>query len=466
MQRKNDMKQINFIKHALIAAVIIFTTNTHILYAAPVESLVTDKGNGLYIIDAKASNPKNYKKITGFTITARLATKGSIGGGALNINALLVSQGVHTADEFTMDYDGGIPRYAGKSPELVTFCDYEGATMFFKHAQNEVFITNPLQLTYKGDKALFTDKDSCLTVSSIFGQFEVTDVLWYCGDIKAGNTDADKDWPVSVKTIKYPDLKTCANGNAYNYVDIEEPEGCGPFPVILWIHGGGWQSLSRKSCFIRDTMNYLISKGYAVASADYTLSINNNGIITSGYPQMIYDLKAAVRFLRANAKQYNLDTRFIAAMGESAGGHLAQLLGTTNGKAEYENLSMGNESYSSDVQLIVSYFGPTELTGLFGIAALGNNASDELGEAGSPYYQVNKNTPPIFLTHGRNDQTVPFQQSVDMEAKAKALIGAENVVTVFYDNAPHASIAAYDTKSAAQKVEQFITANWKKTQAK
>lgn len=122
---------------------------------------------------------------------------------------------------------------------------------------------------------------------------------------------------------------------------------------------------------------------------------------------------------------------------------------------------MGNAKYSSDVQLIVSYFGPTELTGLFGLAALGNDASEELSEAASPFNQVNKNTPPLYLTHGRNDQTVPFQQSLDMEAKAKSLIGDENVVTVYYDDAPHASIAAYDTESAAQKVEQFITSNWK-----
>lgn len=319
------MKQKFVTNATFLSALFIFSFCANSLFAEPATGLVEDKGNGLYVLDAKVSNPKDYKKITGFTLTAQLTEKGSLGG-ALEINAILASIGAHDAADFSIDYAGGIPRYTGTANELVTFCDYDGATMFFKHAQKDQFITNPLQLTYKGDKALFTDENSFITVSSIFGKFEVTDVLWYCGDIKASSSESNGNWPVSVKTKKYADIKTCPNGTAANFVDIEVPEGKGPFPVILWIHGGGWQGLSRKSCFIRDTMDYLLSKGYAVASAEYTLSINNNGIMTSGYPQMIYDLKTAVRFLRANAKKYNLDTRFVVAMGESAGGHLAQLI--------------------------------------------------------------------------------------------------------------------------------------------
>jgi Dipeptidyl aminopeptidases/acylaminoacyl-peptidases len=139
---------------------------------------------------------------------------------------------------------------------------------------------------------------------------------------------------------------------------------------------------------------------------------------------------------------------------------LAMLMGTTNGPS-YELLSMGNVQYSSEVQAMVSYFGPSNMTDMLAQVCLGNNYTQEQAKAASPYYKIDKNSPPLFLTHGKNDQVVPFQQSLDMEAKAKSIIGDENVTSVYYDNAPHASIGAYDTREAAEKVEAFLTTHLK-----
>ena len=143
--------------------------------------------------------------------------------------------------------------------------------------------------------------------------------------------------------------------------------------MVLWIHGGGWTTSSRTDVILNMNMEYLLAQGYAFVSCEYTLS---NLIKETGKPdvvenntqgkQMLYDLKLAIRFLRANEEKYNLDTSFICAMGESAGAHLSLLLGTTNGSKEHEAenvATMDWKDYSSDIQAMVSYSLPTDLTG-------------------------------------------------------------------------------------------------------
>lgn len=455
-------------KKPLIIALLttqFFMSSVGIHAESKMPSPITDKGKGLFHIDAKVTNPDSYKKITGFELTVKLVSQGSIGDGTLLINTLMVSQGAQTADAFAMSYDGGVPRYTGTAKELITFSDFAGSSMFFTYASNATFSNGTVKVRYEGGKALFDDTNSILSAFGIYGQFDVTNVTWISGKIDVNNKTLGGEWPVSIRTKKYNDIPNVKNGTVSNYIDIEVPDGKGPYPVILWLHGGGWTQLNRKSCFISDTMDYLLSKGYAVVSAEYTLSQINGNSIKSGYPNMIYDLKAAVRYIRANAEKYNLDTSFVAAMGESAGGHLAMLLGTTNGNPDYEDLSMGNAKYSSNVQAIVSYFGPSNLTGMLALAALGSDYTPKQTEAASPYYKINKNTPPLFLTHGKNDAVVSIQQSYDMEKKAKSIIGEANVTSVYYDDAPHASVGAYDIRPAAEKVEVFLTKNLKKASA-
>jgi|GEM_PF-2099324 len=422
---------------------------------------ITEQGEGLFHIDPKITHPDDYMNIVGFELSIKRLEEGSLGG-IMPISALMVTRGSHSVEDFAMDYSSGIPNYVGTAKELVTFNDSYLGTMFFANALEITLGEDEVIASFEGDKAIFSEQTTTLTAMSIFGKFEVSDVTWIIGEPE-GSYDDEEAWEY-VETIKYEDIATVENGSEYNYIDIEVPaEGEGPFPVILWIHGGGWQSLSRKSVFIPDTINYLISKGYAVVSAEYTLSKTvGEGIIEGGYPQMIYDLKAAVRYLRANAETYNLDTSFIAAMGESAGGHLAMLLGTSNGSEAHEDLSMGNEEYSSAVQLMVSYFGPSHVKDLFALAALGteNVANEQLIELASPYLQINADAPPLYLTHGENDMTVGINESYIMEEKARQLLGEENVTTLYYEHGPHASKGVFDTKLARESVEAFITTHY------
>lgn len=436
-------------------------------------NIICGRGNGLFHIDAKLSND-NYKQITGFELTIRLLTPGDLGNGALRISALMIAAGAYAAEDFEMSFDTGIPRYVGKAGDIITYSDFSGAPMFFPGAVEVVgqdgtgFSSDCMTVKYEADSALFDDNNSILTAYGIFGSFDVVDVNWIFGEIKRTPVTerGGKNSPLNVKTVRYDDIPTVKNGTKYNYVDIEVPEGEGPFPVVMWIHGGAWCAMDRKFCIISQTMKYLLSKGYAVVKAEYTLcdpaDYENEGTFTgkTGYPQMIYDLKAAVRFIRANAKKYNLSPYFIAAMGESAGGHLSMLLGTTNGNPDYEDLSMGNEGFSSDIQAMVSYYGPADLTGIMGRFMLRSAFTEERGRAASPYYQLKAGAPPLFVTHGENDGAVDIEDSRKMERRAKEL-GVE-VTACYYEDATHANVGVYDSREAMEWVEEFITSHYEK----
>ena len=119
-------------------------------------------------------------------------------------------------------------------------------------------------------------------------------------------------------------------------------------PAILVIHGGGWRSGSRAQHI--PLAQRLASRGYACFTAEYRLSTE------ALYPAAVHDLKAALRWLRANAKEFNIDTSRIAALGFSAGGELAAFIGTTNKNPQYEGANC-QLNFSSEVQAIVDIDG-------------------------------------------------------------------------------------------------------------
>jgi acetyl esterase/lipase len=445
--------------------------------------VIAGKGDGLFWINAATGKPEDYKKITGFKLTYKLLKSGQLGNEEMGfyVNPVMIASGAASVEGFGMDYSSTPPKYVGPAKEIITQvtgnADTESDTgfigpMFFKKGTAEGMISagDTSVIIYEGETAMFSDRNSYLSVYGMFGaEVEILGIEWIYGEINAAASSGPTWRPV--ETITYNDVPTVQNPSGFNYVNIMVPKGAGPYPVVFWIHGGGWSALNRTSFFISDTRDYLLYKGFAIVSADYTLSRQTGDGIISGYPQMIYDLKAAVRFVRANAEKYNLDTSFIAAMGESAGGHLSMLMGTTNGNRAYEDLTMGNANFSSDVQAMVSYFGPSDAVGkssvltdlledpfgIMGLAILGNTYTEALAKQVSPCWQITSAAPPLFLTHGRNDQTVPVEHSYKMEQKAKEVIGTANVTAIYYDNAPHANIAAFDKQSAMEAVEAFLT---------
>jgi acetyl esterase/lipase len=200
-------------------------------------------------------------------------------------------------------------------------------------------------------------------------------------------------------------------------LDLHIPDGDGPFPCLLWVHGGGWRVGTR-------TMGHaqrLTRHGFAIAAVQYRLSGE------ARFPAQLHDLKGAVRWLRANAAGYRLDPHRLAAWGASAGAHLVSLLGLTDGNADFEGDVGGNLSQSSAVQAIVAFFGVMDFFSLEQRASvlpgpstlaqlLGYEAAErpDAARAAMPITYVRADAPPILFMHGDVDPLVPHAQSQRM----------------------------------------------------
>lgn len=219
------------------------------------------------------------------------------------------------------------------------------------------------------------------------------------------------------------DVAYVSDGHPRQTLDLYVPtEGDGPWPVVIWIHGGAWLSGSKDNCPL--LRGGYVQRGYAVASLNYRLSQD------APFPAQIQDCKAALRWLRAHAADYHLDVDHFGVIGSSAGGHLAALVGTSAGVPDFdvgENLDQ-----SSAVQAAGDYFGPTDFRQMdrhaHKTAKLKHDAPDSpeaklLGgpiqehaqrtqvEAANPISYIDAQDPPFLIVHGDADPTVPYHQS-------------------------------------------------------
>ena len=224
-----------------------------------------------------------------------------------------------------------------------------------------------------------------------------------------------------------------------NTLDLYLPEKSdAPVPLVIWIHGGGWIGGNKDD---GGPALRMLGHGYATASINYRLS--NEAI----FPAQIEDCKAAVRFLRANAKKYNLDPDHFGVWGASAGGHLVALLGTTGDVKELEG-SGPNQGVSSRVQAVCDLFGPTDLTKIGAESGskivLKHNSPDspeaklfggpiqdkrELAQKANPIAYITKTAAPFIILHGTEDNLVPPQQSEILDAALKAA-GVESTLLI------------------------------------
>jgi acetyl esterase/lipase len=148
-------------------------------------------------------------------------------------------------------------------------------------------------------------------------------------------------------------------------LDIFKPDGPGPFPVIVWLHGGGWTGGNRREGYpVHDDWNGLnrqVSRGYAVVSVDYRLA---GGDIR--YQQQVRDVKQAIRWVKWQGERYGLSPTAIAVGGHSAGGHLATMAAATDGLADFEPTDFGTgyeplAGYTSTTRLAIGYAGVYDL---------------------------------------------------------------------------------------------------------
>lgn len=258
---------------------------------------------------------------------------------------------------------------------------------------------------------------------------------------------------------KYLDLPFCDLPDS-KMLDIYLPdEGERPFPVLMYFFGGGFLTGDKRDMQINIA---LLQRrfGFAIVGVNYTRSSEGE------YPRLVHEIKAATRYLRAHAAEYHLDPARFIAMGCSAGGHLAALLGTSAGVAEVEDLSYGNADYSSEVQGVIDLCGTIDYltiqsqieehvqnTGIvpgtvFGklhsieTLLFGDIASEvpEKVRAFSPITHVHANVPPFLIIHGLKDIYCPPQQSIVLADAIRAKAGEGAVELHLIEEAGHCDL--------------------------
>lgn len=257
--------------------------------------------------------------------------------------------------------------------------------------------------------------------------------LLVCGGAFAQTKAAPPAFTLPAGIRMEKDISYVPEGDAAQKLDLYLPEKAAekPLPLIVHIHGGGWMGGSKFPCGVAG----MVLKGYAVASVEYRFSQK------AKFPAQIQDCQAAVRWLRAHAKDYNLDIEHVGVVGGSAGGHLSALVGTAGGKNAFPKIG-GNEEQSDRVQAVCDIFGPSDFSTVVQQAAEDKNVKNifefntpkdpyseligtklddkEKADAVSPVHYLSKDNPPFLILHGTHDTLVPYAQSVEFADALKA----------------------------------------------
>jgi len=246
-----------------------------------------------------------------------------------------------------------------------------------------------------------------------------------------------RNLPDSIKIER--DINYAGTNNPKQVLDLllpKTPKGDKPLPVVVGIHGGAWSGGDRIG-EMHNIVPLVASGDYAGVTIEYRLS----GEAT--WPAQIFDCKAAIRWVRANAAKYHLDPERIGVVGGSAGGHLVAMLGASGGVESLEGDVGPNKGLSSRVQCVVDEFGPSDFLTIGDYPSqLKHNAANspeskliggalldhkEQARAASPITYVAAGDPPFLIIHGDADPVVPFNQSERLQAALKKA-GVESIL--------------------------------------
>lgn len=233
-------------------------------------------------------------------------------------------------------------------------------------------------------------------------------------------------------------------------LDASIPEGPGPFPAVIIVHGGGFVR-GDKQTYVKPVFEPLAQAGYAWFSINYRLAPEGR------FPLAVDDVDAAVRWLKAHAREYRVDPRRIALLGESAGAHLV-------------SFSAVRRAEGAGVKAVVAFYGPHDfeqrahdipsisdgLQKFLGVTELNEEGYRKLREA-SPYTFVKPGLPPFLLLHGTKDTQVPYNQSVRMCEKLKAAGDPCELITV--PGGPHGMGGWETTPEWKQKMIAWLKAH-------
>lgn len=269
-----------------------------------------------------------------------------------------------------------------------------------------------------------------------------------------------KELPEDAKFL--PDISYVENGHAHQKLDLyvpAQPKG----PLLVWIHGGGWVGGTKDN----PPALALVKNGVTVASVEYRFSQH------AIFPAQIEDCKAAIRWLRAHAKEYGYRDDMVAAWGASAGGHLVAMLAVTG---QVKDFDVGaNLDQSSVIQCGIDLFGPSDFpaydpnlpTAMVqrenpeSVIAklLGGPVSQklELAKRASPVTWATKDAAPLLILQGTNDPLVPLDQSQRLNDKLKS-VGADVTLDII-EGAGHGG-APFTTQEKLKKIMEFLTKRW------
>ena len=258
-------------------------------------------------------------------------------------------------------------------------------------------------------------------------------------------------------------------------LDLYLPDAAtSPLPLVVFIHGGAWMAGDKRNEVAASVIPVFLDEGYAVASINYRLS--GEAI----FPAQLLDVKAAIRWLRANVATYGIDPDRIAALGESAGAHLAALLGTSAGVAEFDDPAYGNPEVSSAVNAVVDFYGPVDLVAADVMLAANPACAETLRSANEPdpassqllgappdevpelaatanpitYLQPGRIVPPFLIEHGDVDCVVPYQGSVALHEAIEAFAGPGRSQLVIVPGSGH--YTEFDAASQVPTVLAFL----------
>jgi acetyl esterase/lipase len=283
--------------------------------------------------------------------------------------------------------------------------------------------------------------------------------------------------PADVSGIhrKWLDI-TYAGKSPAQQLDIYIPDtGEGPFPAVLHLHGGGFMIGDKRDMSIQAILKQSLAEGYAVVSVNYRLSGE------AVFPAGLQDIKAAIRWVRANQGKYHLNGRKIAAWGGSAGGNYTAMVCLTAGISELEDLSLGNEIYPCDVQAGVDWFGPTDFLKMDeqliknGRGFPGHSRADspesmyigckiteapEKAQRANPINYIHNGMPPMLIQHGRLDEDVPVQQSIMFAEKLREKVSPDKFEFEILEEAKHGD-PLFETEKNLKRVFRFLNSHLK-----
>lgn len=229
-----------------------------------------------------------------------------------------------------------------------------------------------------------------------------------------------------------------------------EQDSRGVYPLIVFFCGGAFQKMDR-NVWMPELVRFAKS-GYVVASVDYSV------LPYTRFPEALKEIKTALRFLRANAKRFSIDTERVAVMGESAGGTLSALMGVTSGTREFDTEEYAE--FSSAVQAVVAYYPATNTHVIPEEHYTKFNIRVDHSSYPDICTMIPENCPPMYLLHGLSDEVLPYSQSVNLyEALQEQGIPCDLTLV---EGANHADTKFYQTEIKT-KVLQFLDKHLKNT---